>query len=93
MNKLTRYEPFDELLSMQKDMNNLFDAFFNRPLYDSPEFRSPMIDLYPTDDDIVVKASLPGIEADDINIEVTGDTLTIQGEIWDWRSSQPLAYA
>jgi HSP20 family protein len=81
MNKLTRHEPFDELLSIQKDMNKLIDTFFSRPLYDSAGFSTPLIDLYQTDDDIVVKASLPGIDPEHLNIEITGDTLTIQGEI------------
>jgi HSP20 family protein len=41
----------------------------------------PQADLYTTDDDVVVCMSLPGAKPDDIQISVTGDTVTISGEV------------
>ena len=41
----------------------------------------PAIDMYQTDNEIVVKASLPGIKADEMQINVTGDVLTLKGEM------------
>lgn len=38
------------------------------------------VDMYETDDDVVVKTALPGIDPDDVEISVTGDSLTIKGE-------------
>jgi HSP20 family protein len=38
------------------------------------------IDLYETNDEVVVKASLPGVKPDDIDISVTGQLLTLKGE-------------
>ncbi len=37
--------------------------------------------MYQTDNEVVVKASLPGIKADEVQINVTGDVLTIKGEM------------
>jgi len=40
----------------------------------------PAIDLYQNDDDVVVKAALPGLKADDVQISITADVLTLRGE-------------
>jgi HSP20 family protein len=39
------------------------------------------IDVYETKDDVVVKAALPGVKPDQVEVTVTGDTLTIKGEM------------
>jgi HSP20 family protein len=39
------------------------------------------VDLFQTDDEVVVKATMPGMEPEDIHISITGETLTIEGEI------------
>ena len=39
------------------------------------------IDMAQTDDDVIIKASVPGVNPEDLNISVTGDTLTIRGEV------------
>jgi HSP20 family protein len=41
---------------------------------------TPAIDLYQNDDEVIVKASLPGLEAEDVQISVTADILTLRGE-------------
>ena len=40
-----------------------------------------MVDMYQTENDIVVKATLPGLEPEDLDIQITGDLLNIRGEI------------
>ena len=40
----------------------------------------PAVDLYQTDDSVVVKATLPGLKADDVDISIVGDRLTLRGE-------------
>lgn len=49
------------------------------PFYSGMEGTIPL-DMYQTDDEIIVKASAPGLTADDLDISITGDTLTIRGE-------------
>lgn len=81
MSNITRWEPLRDFVSMRKDMDRLMDEFFLMP---STTTRTgwglPTIDLYQTDDDVVVKASMPGMNPEDLDIQVIGDTLTIRGE-------------
>jgi HSP20 family protein len=52
----------------------------------------PVIDMYQTDDDVVVKATLPGIKASDVQISVTGDMLTLKGELKEKEEVKEKAY-
>jgi len=65
------------------------DDFFNRRMRswwperwsgEGTEFRAPAVDLFEDKDDIVVKAELPGIEKNDIDVNLTDHTLTIRAE-------------
>jgi HSP20 family protein len=80
MSNLTRWEPMREMMTLREAMNHLFDDAFTRPLNMSAVSAMPAIDLYQTDDEIVVKAALPGIKPDEVQISVTGDVLTLRGE-------------
>ena len=81
MSNITRWEPFRDFVSMRKDMDRLMDEFFSAPSTVKSGWGLPMIDLYQTDDDVVVKATLPGLDPEDLDIQVIGDTLTIRGEL------------
>ena len=85
MSNLTRWEPVREMMTLREAMDRLFDDAFTRPFSLSREggssWSSPAIDMYQTDNDIVVKAALPGIKADEVQINVTGEVLTIRGEM------------
>jgi HSP20 family protein len=65
-------------------MDQLFDRGFSRPwrLIATENGANGFfpVDLLETDEDVVVKASLPGVKPDDVHISVTEDTLTIKGE-------------
>jgi HSP20 family protein len=78
-----RREPFSELVSLRQAMDKLFEDSFVRPsrmLAAFGEAAIPAIDVYQTPNEFVVKASLPGTKPDDVNIDITGNTLTIKGE-------------
>jgi HSP20 family protein len=81
MSNLTRWEPAREMMTLREAMDRLFDDAFTRPLSIREGWSAPAIDMYQTDDEIVVKASLPGFKADDVQINITGDVLTLQGEM------------
>lgn len=81
MSNLTRWEPVREMMSLREAMDRLFDDAFTRPLSIRDGWSTPAIDMYQTDDEIVVKAMLPGMKADDVQINVTGDMLTLKGEM------------
>jgi HSP20 family protein len=84
MSNLTRWEPAREMMTLREAMDRLFDDAFTRPFSLSREggssWSSPAIDMYQTNNDVVVKAALPGIRADEVQINVTDDILTIRGE-------------
>jgi HSP20 family protein len=69
-----------EVLTLREAMDRLFDDAFTRPLGWSGVSTGPAIDMYQTDNDVVVKAVLPGLKAEDVEITVTGETLTLRGE-------------
>ena len=81
MSNITRWEPFRDMVSMRKDMDRLIDQFFSLPTTEQAGWGLPMVDMYQTEEDIVVKATMPGLDPKDLDIQVTGDVLTIRGEI------------
>jgi HSP20 family protein len=76
-----RWQPLREMVTYNQMMDHLFDEFLGRRPANYGIVGIPEVDMYQTDDDVVVKATLPGVKAEDINISVTGDGLTIRGEI------------
>jgi HSP20 family protein len=82
---LIRWEPAAELNTIQNEMNRLFNTFFDQP---APSGRGgtssrrwiPPMDLVETADHYVLRADLPGLSDDDVNIQLEGNVLTISGE-------------
>jgi len=83
---LVRWEPVRELTTLQHEMNRLFSSFFDTPAGGANGGTQglrrwvPAMDLVETDDHFVLKADLPGLGPDDVNIEVEDNVLTISGE-------------
>jgi HSP20 family protein len=83
MTNLVRWEPFRDLISLREAMDRLFEESFVRP---KTEWLAPVgagtlaVDMYETNDAIVVKSAIPGIKPEDLDISITSDTLTIKGE-------------
>lgn len=78
-----RFDLFPTLEEMRSEMDRIFDQFETRfPLTPSnePGVWTPMADVFTTDEEIIVKADLPGLERDDIKVYVTDHTLMIEGE-------------
>lgn len=80
MSNLIRWEPMREMMTLREAMDRLFDDAFTRPLSLSAVSALPAIDLYQTADEVVLKATLPGLKTEDVQISVTGDVLTLRGE-------------
>ncbi len=82
---LIRWEPVRELSSIQSEMNRLFNTFFDTPTQQgnghSPLRRwIPAMDLVETADEFVLRADLPGLSENDVNIELDDNVLTVSGE-------------
>ena len=81
---LIRWEPARELNSLQNEMNRLFNTFFDTPLPNGGAVGQrrwlPAMDLVETEDDFVLRADLPGLSEEDVNIELEDNVLTISGQ-------------
>ena len=79
-----RWEPFRDLVSTQDRFNQLFNDTFARAFGDqhevSPRSWVPPVDIYETGDSLVLKAELPGINPDDVEIRFEDSTLYLKGE-------------
>lgn len=89
---LVRWDPFSEMMTMQRDMNRLFSSL-GMPLYTSKDDGErvswmPSVDVLKQGDDLVVRAELPGVKADDIEVSVTDDVLTIRGQRKEERTEE-----
>jgi len=79
---LSRYDPFREMLSLRSAMDRLFDNAFVGARGDwEPVNWELALDVSETDDEYLVKASIPGINPDDLEITYSNKVLTIKGEI------------
>jgi len=63
---------------LQHEMNRLFDASSKGQVFSSPSY--PAVNIWTNDDGQVISAEMPGVQPEDINIDVTGDALSISGE-------------
>ena len=82
MSNLTHWEPVREMMTLREAMDRLFDDAFTRPInLRDGGWSAPAIDMYQTNDEVVVKAALPGFKAEEVQINVTGDVLTVKGEV------------
>ena len=81
---IIRWEPFRDLVSTQDRFNQLFNDTFARAFGDqqevSPRAWIPPVDIFETGDSLVLKAELPGINPDDVEIRVEDNTLYLKGE-------------
>lgn len=80
---IVRWEPFRNAASLQDRINRMFDDAFSkgRDVADHAIGAwQPSVDIYETDNAVVITAELPGVKKDDIEIEVENNILSIKGE-------------
>ena len=79
---IVRWEPLRELGSLQNEMNRLFNTVFDGPTPSGATMRRwmPAMDLVESGEEFVLRADLPGMGEEDVNIELEDSTLTISGE-------------
>jgi HSP20 family protein len=92
MSNLIRWEPAREMMTPREAMDRLFDDAFTRPLSLRDGWSAPAIDMFQTDDEIVVKAALPGLKPDEVQINITGEVLHIKGEMKHEEEKQEKAW-
>jgi len=82
---IERWDPFREAISLRDAMNSLFQESFIRPgsmLAQGGPLTIPM-DVAETEDEYVIKATVPGVKPEDVQVMIQGDTLMIRGESGD----------
>jgi len=75
-------EPFRDIVSLREAMNSLLEDSFVRP-FATPNGlanHAVPVDIYQTENELVVRASVPGVQPEDLNIAVLNGVLTLKGE-------------
>ena len=82
MTTITRWDPSRGLTSLQDQVNRLFEDSFTRDRSGHADMATwaPPVDIYETENELVVKADLPDLQDKDIDVRVENNTLTIRGE-------------
>lgn len=81
---LTRWEPFRDMMTLREAMDRLFEESFVRPRrrWEAEEMRYNVpMDVYTTDEEVVITLAVPGVDPDSVDITVEGNTLNIRGEV------------
>ena len=80
---MIRWQPFTGLMPLRRSINRIFeDSFIYNPRFIgtfAPHRIAP-VDMYHNDDEVVIKATLPGVKPEEAEITITGNTLNIKGE-------------
>ncbi|HEY7490389.1 MAG TPA: Hsp20/alpha crystallin family protein [Candidatus Tectomicrobia bacterium] len=79
---LVHWEPSAGLTALRREMDRLFEDFVKRPLHlgDLGAW-APAVEVADTKDTVVVKAQVPGISKEQLQVQVTDDSLTLKGEM------------
>ena len=92
---LVRLEPFHEMVSLRHAVNRLLEDNFSRPFRLAPvngEGLTLAVDMYETDNEVVVKALLPGVKPEDLDINIADNILTIKGEMKTEQETKQASY-
>jgi HSP20 family protein len=83
MNQITRWDPFREMIVMRNTMDRLFDRFFDNEIsgWEQTSTLNLALDVVEKPEEFVVKASLPGVKPEDVDVTFNDNVLTIKGEI------------
>jgi HSP20 family protein len=81
---LARWTPMRNLMTFQDDMNRLFNQFFPGGTGEEAGWGArtwaPPVDIYETDEALILKAELPGVSKDDVHVEIHQNTLILRGQ-------------
>jgi HSP20 family protein len=82
MASIVRWEPFRDMVTLRDAMERMFEeGLLRAPVpFGSWGDGALSVDVYETDESVVIKTSVPGVKVEDIDVSVTGDTLTIKAE-------------
>lgn len=76
---LIRWQPFQEVETLHRQMNQMFDELIASERQSATSWQ-PAIELQDTEDDLVLRSQIPGVDGKDIDIHVTREAVAISGE-------------
>lgn len=91
---LIRWDPTREVISLREVIDRLMGESFIRPWPRMGTFfenETPALDMYETDDEVMVEADVPGVKPEEIDVQVGGNVLTIKGE-WREKKEEKASY-
>jgi HSP20 family protein len=93
MTNLIRWGPLREMMTLRQAMDRLFEDSFVRPVgLSSVSAADVAIDLKETDTDVVIKAELPGVEPDEVDVSIMEGVLVIKGEHKEEKEEKEASY-
>jgi len=97
MASVMNWQPMEDFMTLREALNNLFEDTMVRPRRAATATGEAVlpVDMYETPEALIVKARVPGVSPDDIEITAAGETLTIRGKLsseaekeeaaqWNW---------
>jgi len=81
---IVKWDPFRNVASLQDQINRMFDDTFSRMDHKREENSigswRPLVDIYETEDSIIIEAELAGMAKEDVDVEINDNVLSIKGE-------------
>ncbi|MCJ7508682.1 MAG: Hsp20/alpha crystallin family protein, partial [candidate division Zixibacteria bacterium] len=80
---IVRWSPFRGMVSLQDEMNKIFDEFFGRipsRVEMDEGVWSPSVDISENNNTITINAEIPGMSKEDIELNIQDNTMTLKGE-------------
>ena len=80
MNRIVRWDPYVNFAGLQEQLGRFFDAGSQTRGENSLTAWAPAVDIYETENELVVKADLPEVSEKDLDVRVENNTMSIRGE-------------
>ena len=90
--KLTRWDPYDEIRKTQKHLTQLFEEYMPMEEWRGRKVFMPLVDIKEEGDNLVVTTDLPGINKEDIKIDLNGDLLEISARSGEEKETEKEEY-
>lgn len=85
-----------DLFDLRTDLDEIFDELMEFPFFSAPSLVTgfPPVDIAETENEVIAKVEVPGVDPKDLEVHVTEDTLNIKGEVKDeWEEKKVGYYA
>jgi HSP20 family protein len=89
---LVKWEPMQELVRLRDEMDRIFGRSIEGTFAGDGQMWSPSVDVHEENGNLVIKADLPGVKKEDVNIMATEDALTIQGKSQEEKEEKKEGY-